>query len=297
MIINENSILSRATVEGILSQVKSGIGLDVAKNHTGICIWNGVGVETYGFSIKEYDKSDYFAEYRMRRDFKAKLKELVEGHDFEVCIIEDVYGGENFDTVRKLLALNTVIDELIFERACTVDKFFRWNEPQWLSALRTVYKQRGRLKAKVETQGILEFLNWDFYMSNCGKSDSEKKGIFFEDICDACGMLVGAVQQLNMNINLAKAASLRLSDIKMYYIGILEDCYSVKDNRVRNEGFIEVDISGRNIEKEIVTQAGLHPNDVMCAFLPPSKLGVFGMKHKFTFFDGEEEGYLVFYRK
>lgn len=295
--INENSVLSKATVEGILSTVHSGIGLDIAKNHTGVSIWNGKTVETYGFALNEYDKNDPFALYKMRRDLKVKLSEIVVGRDFEVCIVEDVYGGENFDTVRKLLNLNTVIDELIFDRVCTVDKFFRWNEPKWLSAFRTVYKQRGRLKSKVETQGILEFLNWDFYKNNCGKTDSEKKEIFFEDICDSCGMLVGVVQQLNMDINLAKATSLRISDIKMYYIGILEECYSIRDSRVREEGFLEVDITGRNIEKELLTQAGLHPEDVMCAFLPSNKLGIFGMKHKFTFFDGEEEGYLVFYRK
>ena len=44
----------------------------------------------------------------MRRDLKVKLSEIVVGRDFEVCIVEDVYGGENFDTVRKLLNLNTV---------------------------------------------------------------------------------------------------------------------------------------------------------------------------------------------
>lgn len=294
--INVDSVLAKPTVKSLLSTIPSGIGLDIAKNHSGIVIWDGSNISTYGFSIDEYDKSDYFAEYRMRRSFKSKLAEIVRDKHFEHAVIEGVYGGKNFDTVRKLLALNTVIDELIFDGVCSVGNFVRWEEAKWLSLFRTVYKQKGRLNAKIETQNILEFLEWDFYLENKDKSNSEKCEIFFEDICDACGMLLGVVQQLNMDVNSAKATSLRISDIKMYYISTPEESYSIRDKKIREEGFIGVDISSRNIEKEILLQASLHPDDVMCAFLPPSKLGVFGMKHKFTFFDGEE-GYLVFYKK
>lgn len=286
----------KPTVLSLFKTIPSGIGLDIAKNHSGICIWNGESIEQYGFALDDFDKKDPFAEYKMRRQFKQKLSEIIRGRYFEHCIIEDVYGGENFDTTRKLLALNTVIDELIFEHCCTVNKFYRWNEPKWSSATRSIYKQRGRLKSKIETQGLLEYLEYDYYLEHKDDKPAVKKEIFFEDICDATAMLLAVVANETLNLNIAKQSSIKMSDIKMIYLEDTMDTYSCSDKRVNEEGFISVDLDYRNIEKSIVNQVSQHPNDVLCAFLPSSKLGVFGLKHKFTFYDSEE-GYLLFYKK
>lgn len=286
----------KPTVLSLFKTIPSGIGLDIAKNHSGICIWNGESIEQYGFALDDFDKKDPFAEYKMRRQFKQKLSETIRGRYFEHCIIEDVYGGENFDTTRKLLALNTVIDELIFEHCCTVNKFYRWNEPKWSSATRSIYKQRGRLKSKIETQGLLEYLEYDYYLEHKDDKPAVKKEIFFEDICDATAMLLAVVANETLNLNIAKQSSIKMSDIKMIYLEDTMDTYSCSDKRVNEEGFISVDLDYRNIEKSIVNQVSQHPNDVLCAFLPSSKLGVFGLKHKFTFYDSEE-GYLLFYKK
>lgn len=285
-----------ATVEGIFSCIKSGIGLDIAKNHTGICIWENNEIKTYGFELIPYDKSDYFAEYRMRADFKKKLKEIVQGKHFEFCIVEDVYGGDNFDTTRKLLALNTVMDELIFEGVCTVDNFVRWIASQWMSYFRMIYKQRGKLKSKIETQGILEYLNFDFYIKNKDLSDADKKSIFFEDICDATAMLCGMIMKQNCDLSLAKSISLKLSDIKMIYIENLEETYNIRDKRIREEGYVYIDINPRALEKNIVGAVKANPDIVLCTYLPVAKLGRFGIQHKFEFFESGE-GYLLFYKK
>ena len=175
----------KPTVESLLKTIPSGIGLDIAKNHSGIFIWDNGKMEKYGFALDEYEKNDPFAEYKMRRQIKQKLSEIVRGRYFEHCIVEDVYAGENFDTVRKLLALNTVIDELIFERVLTINKFYRWNEPKWSKATRSIYKQRGRLKSKFETQGLLEYLEYDFLLEHKDAKRAKKGEVVFEDICEA----------------------------------------------------------------------------------------------------------------
>lgn len=288
--------ITKPTVESILSCIKSGIGLDIAKNHTGICIWEDNEVKTYGFKLEEYDKSDYFAEYRMRANFKKKLKEIVQGKHFEFCIVEDVYGGDNFDTTRKLLALNTVMDELIFDGVCTVNNFVRWSATKWMSYFRMIYRQKGKLKSKVETQGILEYLNFDFYMKNKDLSEKEKKDIFFEDICDATAMLCGMIMKQNTDLNLAKSISVKLSDVKMLYIESLEDIYSIRDKRVQEEGYVYIDINTRALEKNIINAVKSNPDVVLCTYLPVSKLGRFGIQHKFEFFESGE-GYLIFYKK
>ena len=286
----------KPTVESLLKTIPSGIGLDIAKNHSGIFIWDNGKMEQYGFALDEYEKNDPFAEYKMRRQFKQKLSEIVQGRYFEHCIIEDVYAGENFDTVRKLLALNTVIDELIFERVLTINKFYRWNEPKWSKATRSIYKQKGRLKSKFETQGLLEYLEYDFLLEHKDDKPAKKKEIFFEDICDATAMLLAVVANESMLVNVVNSANIKMSDIKMIYVEGILDTYSIKDKRVNEEGFIGVDLDYRNLEKSIIAQVTQFPNDVLCALLPSSKLGVFGMKHNFKFFDSDE-GYLLFYKK
>lgn len=298
--------VEKPTVVNILKTVPSGIGLDIAKNHTGIVIWNGKEIETYGFLLTEYDKLDYFGEYKMRREFKQKLKEIVQGRHFEYCIVEDVYGGDNFDTVRKLLALNTVMDELIFDEVCTVTKFVRWKQVQWAAAARHIYKQKGKPTSKVETQNLMEYLEFDFYLKYKdypeGKRESEKTGlptkgeIFFEDICDACGMLLGLVIAEKYNLNTTKSSSIKMSDIKMLYVDDIEDTYAIRDKRVREEGLIIIDFNYPRIEDGIKQEILKHPNDVLCAEIPPSKLGRFGLQHNFTFYDSDE-GYLIFYNK
>lgn len=291
-------IIEKLTVLNLFKTIKSGIGLDISKNHTGIVIWNGKTIETYGFAIEEYDKSDYFAEYKMRRDFKEKLYQIVKDRHFEYCIVEDVYSGENFDTVRKLLALQTVIDELIFEHVCVVDNFVRWLQVEWSKYTRQVYKQAGRLKSKLETQGILEYLEFDFYLEHKGDSERVKKEIFFEDICDACAMLIGVIVKKSTEETIAKNPNIKLSDIKMIYVEHKEDRKKVRDKRLKEiseEDIINVEIN-KTIEKNILTYCTNNRTDVMCAEIPVNKLGVFGQKHKFNFYESGN-GYLYFYYK
>lgn len=291
-------ILEKLTVLNIFNTIKSGIGLDISKNHTGIVIWNGSSIETYGFAIEEYDKSDYFAEYKMRLDFKNRLSQIVKDRTFEYCIVEDVYSGENFDTVRKLLALQTVMDELIFEHVCVVDKFVRMLQVEWSKYTRQIYKPNGRLKSKIETQALLEYLNFEFYMEHKDDSERVKKEIFFEDICDACAMLIGLIMKNSLENSVAKTQSIKLKDIKMVYVEHKEDIKTLRDKRLKNleeKDVVDVNIT-KAIEKNILLCCTNDRDNVMRAEIPVNKLGVFGQKHKFNFY-ASGNGYLYFYYK
>lgn len=292
----EHIEMDSLTVESILSSIQTGIGLDISKNHTGICIWENGEVKLYGFKLNEYDSSDYHAEYRMRLDFKNRLKEIVKGKHFDLCVVEDVYGGDNFDTTRKLLALNTVIDELIFDGVCSCDEFIRWQSSKWLSGFRMIHKVKGKLKSKFETQAILGYLNFGFYLQTKDLSESEKCEIFFEDKCDATAMLCGVIMKKNSDISVTKRSVVKMADIKMVYIEYMEDSYNISDKRIQDDGFVSVSLTGRNVENSILRLVKENPDLVYCAYLPVSKLGSFGLKHNFTFYDSGE-GYLFFYKK
>lgn len=288
--------IEKPTIYDIFQCITSGVGLDIAKNHTGVFIWHEGAIETYGFTLSEYDKTDYFAEYRMRMDLRSSLQAILGGRDFEYMVVEDVYGGENFDTLRKLISLNTVPDELIFGGVCSAQNFIRWSEAEWVSAAKLIYKQRGKLKPKIEIQELLQYLEFDFACNNKDLSDADKKNIYYEDICDACGMLLGAVMKKIMRLDTSKKVKLKISDIKMVYVENYVDFASVRDKVISCNSNKEVVLNLRCLEKSILTNVERNPDMVLFAKVPVASLGSFGIKHRFKFFESGT-GYLFFYKK
>lgn len=287
----------KPTVKKLLNTLEgSALALDVSKNHTGVCMWFDNELTVTGFEITEYDNADYHAEYNMRKEFKQKLLDIIQYRSFNYIIIEDVYGGENFDTIRKLLALQTVIDEIIDEGKVMCQYFYRWNQPQWASKARLIFKQSGCLKSKIETQGLLEYLEFDFLLENKDLSNPEKEKIFYEDKCDACGMLMALVAEKLYNNNETKPVTIKMSDIKMKYIEDKNDLKGIRDKVIldNKDKLKTVELNYRGLEKSIYKTAVENPDDILIAELPVSKLGAFGIKKKFKFYESGE-GYLIFY--
>ena len=289
-------IIERPTVESLLKTLNgNALALDIAKNHTGICMWYNNILYTLGFDLPDYDILDIHAEFNMRLNFKQKLITILNNRSFDYIIVEDVYGGQNFDTTRKLLALQTVIDELLYEGVVTCKNFYRWIQPQWAKRARLILHQKGKLTSKFETQGLLEFLNFDFYLQNKDKSEADKRKIFFEDICDACGMLMAVVAEVNFNNT--QEIKIKQSDIVVKYIQSEENIKSLKD-KVIKEAFAsnavkKVEIDKKRIEKDIYNKMVADTDAVMMAEMPSTHLGNYGLKKKFTFFP--KGGLLIFY--
>lgn len=293
-----SSSLETPKVEDILGSFKSGIGLDISKNHTGVALWRDGKLETLGFAIDmEYDKNSYLAEARMRQEFKQKLYDILKGQTWEVCIIEDVYGGTNFDTTRKLLALNCVIDELVLEDKICIDYLYRFKEAEWLKDLRKIANVGNKLNAKYECQKILEYLQFDFLLEHINDKKSVKMDIFFEDRCDATGQLLGLAMRLNSNDRAVKSSSVRLKDLKMYFLEDEDDTFMLDDDIIRNNCIVCEDFpEGSDIEGCLLTLAEQHKKEVVSILVDTSKLGIFGVKNGFSYYE-QGYGYLVFYNK
>ena len=69
----------KPTVRNILPTLGSGLSLDIAKNHSGVCMYKDGKITQVGFELNKYDNSDYHGDYRMRLDLKNRLKEFVGG--------------------------------------------------------------------------------------------------------------------------------------------------------------------------------------------------------------------------
>ena len=293
----ETASIERPTVESILSSFKSGIGLDIAKNHTGIALWRDGKLETLGFAIDmEYDDSSYLAEAKMRKWFKDKMREILRGYDWEVCIIEDVYGGVNFSTTRKLLALNCVVDELLLEGDISIGNLYRFKETEWMKDLRTIYKVSTKLNPKYECEQILKYLGFDLVLREENSSQANKERIFYEDRCDATGQLLSLAMHLLSNVREVKSSSVRLSNIQVYFFEDLYDHPEV-DDLVLEEFMINVctDFNVNNIEGSIIKCLSENKG-VYSVYLSTDQLGTFGIRNGYSFYE-QGYGYLVFYNK
>lgn len=286
------------SVEKFLSVFKSGIGLDIAKNHTGVCLWRDGKVETLGFKVgMDYDSSSYMAEAKMRLEFKRKIEELLKGYPWEVCIIEDVYGGVNFDTTRKLLALNCVVDELILEGKVDIGNLYRFKESEWMKDLRKIHKAGNKLNPKYECELILEFLNFGLVTENKNKSAGVKQDMFYEDRCDATGQLLGLAMHLNSEEREVKKSSVRMSGIVVDFVDDLDDFMFSLDEKIAGRELLEIsDFNRRNLEASLLDAIKEHPENIVFMRVPTSELGTFGLKNGFEFYE-QGYGYLVGYSK
>lgn len=295
-----NPVIKKESVESILSTYNNAISFDIAKNHTGVCVWRDGKLETLGFENGiEYDKSDNMSEAKMRLWLKNKCKEIMGYTYFDVCQVEGVFGGENFDTTRKLIALNGVVAELILENQVNVGRYYNLIQKEWAKDFRQIIKIGKALSSKYETQEILKYLDFDFVLSNCDKSDSYKKDIFYEDICDAVGMLCGVALREKFDLTKKPSSGIKLSDIKMYFIEDLDDLYVLrnKDKVLADVDMIALDTKiGSEPEEVIKSLVMEHPDNVINILVGNNELGRFGVKHNFPFY---EQGYgnLVFYDK
>lgn len=286
------------SVEKFLGVFKSGIGLDIAKNHTGVCLWRDGKVETLGFKVgMDYDSGSYMAEAKMRLEFKRKIEELLKGYSWEVCIIEDVYGGVNFDTTRKLLALNCVVDELILEGKIDIGNLYRFKESEWMKDLRKIHKAGNKLNPKYECELILEFLNFNLVTENKNKPAGVKQDMFYEDRCDATGQLLGLAMHLNSEEREVKKSSVRMSGIVVDFIDDLDDFLFSLDEKIAGRELLEIsDFNHRNLETSLLDAIKEHPENIVYMQVSTGELGTFGMKNGFDFYE-QGYGYLVGYSK
>lgn len=285
------------SVESLLQGWGSALGLDIAPNHTGVFVWDGVQCKTYGFKLDDsISQDDVFYDAKVRRFFKDKYLELFKGMHFEYVCIEGCYGGENYDTVKQLLNINTVFDELVLDGSITCDNFLRVKPSQWLAGLSRVVQMKGGYSTKYKTQEILKKLGFKFALDGEGKTKKFLEEIFYEDICDATGIVVGLRMLEKLDIPVKKSSSIGMSQIEVHYLQDLTDMYSLHGGFAYDICNYEVSINKRTIEKEIKRLVNEDGSQIYYLKLETTKLGDFGIKRGFSFYN-QGFGWLVFYHK
>lgn len=185
------------------------LGLDISKNSSGITYIEDGNRITGNARLD--DITGVHKEVLLRRALKEDLRQLVEGKEFDLIVIEDAFVGENAETVRLLFALNTAIDEMILDGICSTKEFIRVPNQMWKSWLcRTI-----------DTQGVTKGLNDKEKIRICLEMIGVvEEGEGYQDRLDSTGLLVSYFLKGKEEVQkgkLDKKRKVRLSDIDVSY--------------------------------------------------------------------------------
>jgi Holliday junction resolvasome RuvABC endonuclease subunit len=285
--------VQKLKVEDLLGRFQSAIGLDISKRSTGVCIWYNGKIETYAIHLsKDVDLSEPFAEETMRREFRNKLSEIIQGRNFEYGVVENVFGGENFDTVRKLLALNTVFDGMIMDGVCNVEHYYKRGNQEWKKYFRKVYKVGKAPTDKYEIQEIMRYLEYGFFLEHENDKQSVKDKIGFQDILDATGILCALSIEKKCDLGNESQRTVSISKVKLHFYQSDEDFEKRKKRSkyLKDADITQVELGKeRNVERRIVEVVTQDSGKVYMMHVPNERLGYFGLKHKLGV---SESGYM-----
>lgn len=204
----ENSSIETAHFWDIVPKKGRFLGLDISELSSGIALIEDGEKLTANISLNE--EVGPHKEVLFRRALKRDLALLIKDKHFDLIVIEDAFVGSNADTVRKLFALNTAIDEMILDGECSCDKFIRVNNKQWKSWLWTLdtngiskgYNDKEKIRMCLEMIGICE------------------EGEGYQDRLDATGLIAGYFlkgKQLEKNNVLPRKLKVSMSDVEGSY--------------------------------------------------------------------------------
>ena len=280
---SENPFVNHLTSRG----VRDALSLDLSQNSTGIALLIDGELRTYNLRFKT-NKAEVYETYAYSFALRSFL-ELFKGYSFDLITVEENVLGSNgtidFITLRKLIVMNYVVDDLIQEGTLITKRFDRIPVPSWKSDLNYLTNDAGKyMDSKGQVQENMRVLDCPVieqfsYVQT--KAKMERNG--FQDRLDACGILISGVLRLNGEGKVkkqTKAKSKRV-DYKFAVYTTLDDVYDY------NPDVEHVDVlpfTGKSIENKIqqlLKKDMDNPENFFTHFvLKVKNLGEFGIKHE-----------------
>ena len=237
----------------IIPKTGTHLGLDISKNSTGITVISHGSYSSFNHSLVPLDSGERFPELLLRRQLKEFLIKEYEGCRFDTIVIEDAYSGVNPEVTRLLYALNTAIDEAIYDGYIDCVDFHRVNNKSWKSWLWSIEPQIGKgLDEKLRIEELLKYL---------GVEDSGKG---FQDRLDSLGMLVGYFYKTQIKEeDLQKVTKVRWSDVQYTLVEDLNRLSLIPDN-YKSLPLVVVDAGMKQITKEYIKYLlGIHKDSLV----------------------------------
>lgn len=220
-------VIDKVTYKDVVACAENFISLDISVNSTGWIKWLDGKLSMGIYHIKS--SSDIDRKY----EFKNFLKSLFGDSVFKYCFVEDVYGGANFTTVKSLLQLNTLVDDLRYEKSINVEEIKREGNGVWKKHLKSICNYESVIHGESDKDMIVGCLNQlDFNKEVIDSYLSDKiSAKSYQDVYDALGLALGVIKRdiINVRSNV-KAVKKVKSDIRRGYIlSQYEDEFDVLD--------------------------------------------------------------------
>ncbi|WP_324823521.1 hypothetical protein [Sinanaerobacter sp. ZZT-01] len=151
------------------------LSLDISVRSTG---WVLSTDKNISFGINSLKVED---ELGRRLEFRTFLLDLIGNKHIPVIFVEDVYGGVNFKTVKGLIQLNTIVDDLKADKLILVEAIKRIDNKKWKKYLKQAanYKLGAEKNDKEIVTSCLNELGFNLEVK--------------QDVYDALGMAVGVI--------------------------------------------------------------------------------------------------------
>lgn len=205
---------SKVTYLDIVQCAENFVSLDISVHSTGWVKWVN-GELTMG--VYHIESS---TDIERKFEFKDFLTKLFGREYFRYCFIEDVFGGTNFKTVKSLLQLNTLVDELIYEGSILVDEVKRENNGVWKRSLKDVGDYIPTIVGENDKAIIVSCMNnLEFDKKIIDSYVGEKiPNKSYQDIFDAMGMAVAIIKRDIIDVrNNVKVVRKCKSDLRKGY--------------------------------------------------------------------------------
>lgn len=134
-------------------------------------------------------------------EFWGFLSELCGEDVWDAVYVEDVIAGENFETTRGLIELNSVIDIMKYKEEVHITEIKKIGNGKWKKWLRELSGYEGEIRSEETKQKVRNCLSLLEYPME-GKA---------QDICDAMGILmgVGYTEQLQGQVDSSAEVDIR----------------------------------------------------------------------------------------
>lgn len=273
--------INKVTYTDVLSNIGNFVSLDISIRSTGWVRYVD-GVLTCGFkTLQSTDDTE------RRQEFRRFLKRIFGDETFEYVMVEDVYGGNNFKTVKGLLQLNSLVDDLIADDLIKVKSLIRLDNGTWKRHLRELCNYSAKITKERDKMMIQDCLhNIDFNKEvidkYCDESVPEKS---YQDIYDAMGLACAVVKKniIDVKYNIKSTTKLK-SDIRKYKITQFNDKMNAEffASKKKKKAFVEYsDLVGkaRNVSywfKQLVEEYG--DDGIFILRVETNKIGILAVE-------------------
>lgn len=170
----------------ILKEMPSFLALDISVTSTGYVSWVDGKLELGCKPLHSTNIKEQVAEFSKWLESKAICS-------YTYFLVEEVITSENFDTMKKLIRLNGVIDDLMLygrvaERPVIRRTAVQWNKVLYQNTGGASLSLTGRASRKAATVNALKRVGFDVHKEIEQRGIELPKANSYEDIADAMGL-------------------------------------------------------------------------------------------------------------